>query len=37
MFAVYADHADPTDPFAALVVGDRPNPTAPGTRRMAGG
>lgn len=32
MFAVYADHADPTDPFAALVVGDRPEPDCSGER-----
>lgn len=28
MFAVYADSANPTDPLAALVVGDRPEPVA---------
>lgn len=27
MFAVYASHPSPQDPFAALVVGERPDPT----------
>ena len=35
MFAVYADAANATDPLAALVVGDRPEPTAqPGWQRV---
>lgn len=29
MFAVYASHPSPHDPFAALVVGERPSPTPP--------
>lgn len=29
MFAVYADHPEPEDPLAALVVGDRPDPDPP--------
>lgn len=32
MFAVYADHADPADPFAALRLGDRPEPDCAGER-----
>ena len=35
MFAVYADSANATDPLAALVVGDRPEPAAqPGWQRV---
>ncbi len=35
MFAVYADAANATDPLAALVVGDRPEPDAqPGWQRV---
>ena len=35
MFAVYADSANATDPLAALVVGDRPEPDAqPGWQRV---
>ncbi len=35
MFAVYTDSANPTDPLAALVVGDRPDPTGmPGWQRV---
>jgi len=29
MFAVYATHADPNDPLAALKIGERPEPHAP--------
>ena len=29
MFAVYASHADPQDPLAALVVGEQPEPVVP--------
>src|SRR6266404_8799821 len=29
MFAVYATHADPNDPLAALKIGERPEPHVP--------
>ena len=29
MFAVYATHADPENPLAALKIGDRPEPIVP--------
>ena len=29
MFAVYATHADPDNPLAALKIGDRPEPSVP--------
>src|SRR6266571_1195865 len=29
MFAVYATHADPNNPLAALKIGDRPEPSVP--------
>ena len=29
MFAVYATHADPDNPLAALKIGDRPEPRVP--------
>ena len=35
MLSVYADSANATDPLAALVIGDRPEPTAnPGWQRV---
>ena len=29
MFAVYATHAEPDDPLAALMIGERPEPSVP--------
>jgi hypothetical protein len=29
MFAVYASHADPENPLAALKIGERPEPNVP--------